>query len=175
MTFKGGVAALALASGLIAAPVWAEPAAKVAIHVDDDSVRTMNMVLNNAANIEKYYSDLGKEVVIEIVTYGPGLNMLRDDTSPVKDRIAQMALQYDNLVITSYSIHYTKLYEGLERARGGVGRRAEPRVDTARKSRAQRQRPAQPQPDRQAVIVRHVSPELRPARRRACRAAWTRA
>jgi len=97
MTFKGGVAALALASGLIAAPVWAEPAAKVAIHVDDDSVRTMNMVLNNAANIEKYYSDLGKEVVIEIVTYGPGLNMLRDDTSPVKDRIAQMALQYDNL------------------------------------------------------------------------------
>ena len=29
---------------------------------------------------------------IEIVTYGPGLHMLRDDTSPVKARIETIAL-----------------------------------------------------------------------------------
>ena len=100
MRLLGGGAALALGLMLGAAPVLAE-ATKVAIHVDEDNVSTMNMVLNNAANIEKYYSDKGEEVVIEIVTYGPGLNMLREDVSPVKDRIAQMALEYDNLTFSA--------------------------------------------------------------------------
>ena len=75
----------------------AEVQHKVAIHVDEENVSTMNMALNNAANIAKHYGDLGEEVVIEIVTYGPGLHMLRADTSPVKDRIAVMALEMDNI------------------------------------------------------------------------------
>jgi intracellular sulfur oxidation DsrE/DsrF family protein len=33
-----------------------------------------------------------EKVKIEVVTFGPGLHMLRDDTSPVKARIEQMAL-----------------------------------------------------------------------------------
>ena len=33
----------------------------------------------------------GEEVQVEIVAYGPGLHMLRDDTSPVKDRIKRIA------------------------------------------------------------------------------------
>lgn len=96
---KGGGAALALAM-MCAAPGLAEPA-RVAIHVDEDTVSVMNMALNNAANIEKYYADKGEEVVVEIVTYGPGLNMLREDVSPVKDRIAEMALQYENLTFSA--------------------------------------------------------------------------
>ncbi len=75
----------------------AEVQHKVAIHVDEENVSTMNMALNNAANIAKHYGDLGEEVVIEIVTYGPGLHMLRADTSPVKDRIAAMSLEMDNI------------------------------------------------------------------------------
>jgi uncharacterized protein len=75
----------------------AEAQHKVAIHVDEENVSTMNMALNNAANIAKHYGDLGEEVVIEIVTYGPGLHMLRADTSPVKDRIAAMSLEMDNI------------------------------------------------------------------------------
>ncbi|MDM7968908.1 MAG: DsrE family protein [Paracoccaceae bacterium] len=75
----------------------AEAQHKVAIHVDEENVSTMNMALNNAANIAKHYGDLGEEVVIEIVTYGPGLHMLRADTSPVKDRIATMALEMGNI------------------------------------------------------------------------------
>jgi intracellular sulfur oxidation DsrE/DsrF family protein len=31
-------------------------------------------------------------VQIEVVTFGPGLHMLREDTSPVKARIEEMAL-----------------------------------------------------------------------------------
>jgi uncharacterized protein len=51
----------------------------------------MTLALNNATNVEQYYKDVGEKVEIEIVTFGPGLNMLRDDTSPVKDRIKAIA------------------------------------------------------------------------------------
>lgn len=51
----------------------------------------MNLALNNATNVAQYYKDLGEKVKIEIVTFGPGLHMLRDDTSPVKARITAIA------------------------------------------------------------------------------------
>lgn len=98
------LAGAVLLGAVLAAPASvarAEPAARVAIHVDEDNVQTMNMALNNAANIRNFYADRGEEVVIEIVTYGPGLHMLRADTSPVKDRIATMALEYDNLTFSA--------------------------------------------------------------------------
>lgn len=93
-----GAALLGLS--LVAAPVFADPA-KVAIHVDEESIQTMNMALNNAANIAKHYESLGQEVAIEIVTYGPGLHMLREDTSPVADRIEVMALELDNITFSA--------------------------------------------------------------------------
>lgn len=64
---------------------------RVAIQVDQNDPAVMNLALNNATNIMETYKDKGEEVEIEFVTYGPGLNMLRDDTSPVKDRIKQIA------------------------------------------------------------------------------------
>ncbi|MGS4944590.1 DsrE family protein [Meridianimarinicoccus sp. RP-17] len=98
-TIRTAVGAAVLA--LTCLPAWAEPTAKVAIHVDEENVSTMNMALNNAANIAKHYGDLGQEVAIEIVTYGPGLHMLRADTSPVADRIAVMALELDNITFSA--------------------------------------------------------------------------
>jgi uncharacterized protein len=41
--------------------------------------------------VVEYYRDKHEDADVEIVAYGPGLNMLRDDTSPVKDRIAHIA------------------------------------------------------------------------------------
>ena len=55
------------------------------VNVNDPAV--MNLALNNATNVAQYYKDLGEKVTIEVVTFGPGLHMLRDDTSPVKARI----------------------------------------------------------------------------------------
>ena len=52
----------------------------------------MNLALNNASNVVQYYKDLGEKVSIEVVTFGPGLHMLRDDTSPVKAQIEALAL-----------------------------------------------------------------------------------
>jgi intracellular sulfur oxidation DsrE/DsrF family protein len=64
---------------------------RIAIQVDQSDPAVMNLALNNAENIIEYYRDKGEDVDVEIVAYGPGLNMLRDDTSPVKDRIARIA------------------------------------------------------------------------------------
>jgi intracellular sulfur oxidation DsrE/DsrF family protein len=60
---------------------------RLAIHVDQNDPAVMNLALNNATNVIEYYRGKGEIVDVELVTYGPGLNMLRDDTSPVKDRI----------------------------------------------------------------------------------------
>ncbi len=74
-----------------------EKPTQVAIHVDDNDPVRMNMALNNAANMQKYYDEIGEEVEIRIVAYGPGLHMLRADTSPVADRIATMSLELPNI------------------------------------------------------------------------------
>ena len=70
---------------------------KVAIQVNQNDKALMDLALNNAKNVIDYYKAKGETVAIEIVTYGPGLHMLRADTSPVKDRIAPMALENSNL------------------------------------------------------------------------------
>ena len=70
---------------------------KVAIQVNQNDKAVMDLALNNAKNIIEYYKEKGETVAIEIVTYGPGLHMLRADTSPVKERIAPMSLENPNL------------------------------------------------------------------------------
>ncbi|WP_346911596.1 DsrE family protein [uncultured Roseibium sp.] len=74
---------------------------KVAIHVDQNDPQVMNMALNNAKNLAAYYSEKGEDVAIELVTYGPGLMMLREDKSPVKDRISTMALELPNITFSA--------------------------------------------------------------------------
>jgi hypothetical protein len=51
----------------------------------------MNLALNNARNLLDYYRAKNEDIDVEIVAYGPGLNMLREDTLPVKDRIKELA------------------------------------------------------------------------------------
>jgi uncharacterized protein len=91
-----GAALLLLAAGIASAQERADRSAalshKVAIHVDDHDAKVMNLALNNAKNVLDYYQRKGETVAIEIVTYGPGLHMLRADTSPVRKRIAEMSV-----------------------------------------------------------------------------------
>jgi hypothetical protein len=82
-----------LASGL----VLAGDMHRIVFHVDENDPKKMNITLNNAANLNKYYQDKGEEAQIEIVTYGPGLMMLHARKSPVKGRIASFAQNFDNV------------------------------------------------------------------------------
>ena len=65
---------------------------QLVLQVNTNDPATMNLALNNATNVAQYYKDRGEKVSIEVVTYGPGLHMLRNDTSPVKARIETLAL-----------------------------------------------------------------------------------
>ena len=65
---------------------------RLILQVNTNDPAAMNLALNNATNVAQYYKDAGEKVKIEVVTFGPGLHMLRDDTSPVKARIEEMAL-----------------------------------------------------------------------------------
>lgn len=71
------------------------------IHIDDNDKGKMNLTLNNAANVTKYYQSKGQSVKIEIVAYGPGLMMLRPDKSPVKERIKNFAGSFDNITFAA--------------------------------------------------------------------------
>ena len=68
-----------------------KPAHRLAVQVNVNDPATMNLALNNVSNAAQYYSELGQKVSIEVVAYGPGLHMLREDTSPVKARIKSMS------------------------------------------------------------------------------------
>ena len=65
---------------------------RLILQVNTNDPAAMNLALNNATNVTQHFKELGEKVKIEVVTFGPGLHMLRDDTSPVKTRIEEMAL-----------------------------------------------------------------------------------
>jgi uncharacterized protein len=62
----------------------------VAIQIDQNDPQVMNLVLNNATNVIEHYRAKNEDVDVDIVAYGPGLHMLRADTSPVQDRIKRI-------------------------------------------------------------------------------------
>lgn len=89
---------------------------RVAIQVDQNDPDVMNLALNNATNIMEQYKSKGETVQVEIVTYGPGLHMLRADTSPVKDRIKQIMDASFPSEIKLSACNNTK--EGMEKREG---------------------------------------------------------
>jgi intracellular sulfur oxidation DsrE/DsrF family protein len=89
--------ASALESRHVSAPVFkrhtaAQEPHRLILQVNSNDPAMMNLALNNATNVVQYYKGLGEKVSVEVVTFGPGLHMLREDTSPVKARIETLAL-----------------------------------------------------------------------------------
>ena len=62
----------------------------ISLQIDQNDPQVMNLVLNNATNVVEHYRAKNEDVDIDIVAYGPGLHMLRSDTSPVQDRIKRL-------------------------------------------------------------------------------------
>ena len=85
------LATIALLSMTLASTAFAEGKPhRIAIQVDQNDPQVMNLALNNATNVIEYYRGRHEDVDVDIVTYGPGLHMLRSDTSPVQDRIKRL-------------------------------------------------------------------------------------
>jgi uncharacterized protein len=89
---------------------------RVAIQVDQNDPQVMNLALNNATNVIEYYRAKNEDVDVDIVAYGPGLHMLRADTSPVQDRIKRLKeLAFPGKIQFS-ACNNTK--QGMEKAEG---------------------------------------------------------
>lgn len=69
-----------------AAQTSAAPQAKVVFQVSDADAGKWNLALNNAKNVQQKYG--ASKVQIEIVAYGPGISMLKDD-STASNRVAE--------------------------------------------------------------------------------------
>jgi uncharacterized protein len=88
---------------------------RVVLHVDQNDAAVMNMALNNAKNIFASYGDKHEDVEVEFVAYGPGLHMLREDTSPVKSRIKEMAeVTYPSKIVFSACNNTKRAMEARE-------------------------------------------------------------
>ena len=92
----------AVLTAMLATSAFAEGVMhRVAVHVDQNDPQVMNMALNNVANLSSYYEAQGDTVMVEVVAYGPGLNMFIPGKSPVEDRISAMSLGMDNLTFVA--------------------------------------------------------------------------
>ena len=98
------VVALACTTAAVAQP--AAPANKVVLQVSDNDPAKWNLALNNAKNLQ---ADLGAaNVSIEIVAYGPGINMLKMD-SAVGGRVDEALSEGVRVVACENTMHNAKL------------------------------------------------------------------
>jgi len=92
-----------LAATLVCAAAWPAVAAdkvhRLALQISDESPEKMTTVLNNAANVSRYYSEKGEEVEIRIVAFNAGVNMMRTDKSPVLERLKSVTESLPNLTL----------------------------------------------------------------------------
>jgi uncharacterized protein len=88
----------------------------IAIQIDQNDPQMMNLVLNNATNVIEHYRAKNQDVDVDIVAYGPGLHMMRVDTSPVQDRIKHLKDMVFPGKIQFSACNNTK--QGMEKAEG---------------------------------------------------------
>ena len=92
-------AALVLAAAVPAIAADKDKVHHLALQISDESPEKMTTVLNNAANVSRYYSEKGEEVEIRIVAFNAGVNMMRTDKSPVLERLKSVTESLPNLTL----------------------------------------------------------------------------
>jgi intracellular sulfur oxidation DsrE/DsrF family protein len=117
IVFLRRLATIALMSMAFASAALAESKPhRVTIQVDQNDPQVMNLALNNVNAVIEYYRGKNQDVDIDVVAYGPGLHMLRADTSPVQDRIKHFKdLAFPGKIQFS-ACNNTK--QGMEKAEG---------------------------------------------------------
>jgi intracellular sulfur oxidation DsrE/DsrF family protein len=74
---------------------------KLALQISDNNPQKMTTVLNVAANVTRYYESIGETVEVRIVAFNAGLHMLRQDTSPVLDRLKSFGASMPNVTFAA--------------------------------------------------------------------------
>ena len=74
---------------------------QLALQISDNDPQKMNTVLNVAANVTRHYESQGETVDVRIVAFNAGLHMLREDTSPVLDRLQSFGSSMPNVTFAA--------------------------------------------------------------------------
>ncbi len=83
---------------------------KIVMQVDDNDPAKFNLALNNVENVLQYYAaNGGDNVLIDVVAYGPGLNMYVKAKTPVGERIGAISLQYPNVKFSACAVTLGKM------------------------------------------------------------------
>ncbi|MBB4395787.1 hypothetical protein GGD62_004906 [Bradyrhizobium sp. ERR14] len=92
-------AALAVGSFIVIHPAVAQAAEphRLALQISDDDPVKMRAVLDVAANVSRHYSGQGEDVEIAVVAFNGGVDMLLQDRSPVKERLANFLKSMPNV------------------------------------------------------------------------------
>ena len=130
MMLRTSLIALVSLLTLAMTPASALEKDRLALQISDDDAAKMNAVLNVAANVSKYYSDKGEEIEIQVVAFNAGLNMLRQDKSPVLTRLQSFKQGMPNVAfkacentleaMTRKEGKEPPLVENAERVKAGV-------------------------------------------------------
>jgi len=71
-------------------PVRDDEPRQIILHVNYQDTPSYNFVLNNVENLFEYYQGRETDIEIRVITHGLGLHLLRQDTSPVQERISEL-------------------------------------------------------------------------------------
>lgn len=69
----------------------------IVLHVNFNDAERYGLVLNNIENICDYYRERDTLLDLRVVCHGPGLHLLRADTSPVRERLLGISQGYGEL------------------------------------------------------------------------------
>jgi len=96
---------------------------RIILQLTSDDPRTVNSILYNAVNLQKFYGQ--DNVRIAVIAFGPGMEALYAGTSPVKDRITslqQYGVEFIGCGNTMETTGHTPadLIEGVEHVTAGI-------------------------------------------------------
>ncbi len=94
--FRVILAACLLVAGC-GGPLEAAEPHRLALQISDSDPAKMRAVLDVAANVSRHYSGQGEDAEIVVVAFNGGLDMLLEDRSPVKERMANFLKSMPNV------------------------------------------------------------------------------
>jgi intracellular sulfur oxidation DsrE/DsrF family protein len=76
------------------------PHHRLLLHVNTDDPEIMKHAIANAVNAARYYKEKQEAIDIEIVTNGAGVNMFREDKSPVLPLLEALRMEKHDVVFS---------------------------------------------------------------------------
>lgn len=73
----------------------------LALQISDGDPGKMTEILDVAANVSRYYSGIGEEIEIRVIVFAAGIKMLREDRSPVRDRLKSFSASMPNVTFVA--------------------------------------------------------------------------